>query len=342
MIDRDTSEQDTDHSGDELERELLEAGAQQDGGDAGSAENGAGSPDAQTQEPERDLLSVVRDAAPSKKPEGDAASSAEGAEGGQAPGKGAPKEPDNENWTDVPFHKHPRFREITRELKAARPEAAEYRKIKQHLKDHDLSDTEAANLLIVGGLAKTDPAKAWEMVKPWVSSLLSAAGEVLPDDLKAMVEQGQMSEAAAYEVSRSRASVQASQTQRSFEERRRETTAQEEAARAYNGAAEAWEQDRRAKDPNFDAKLEPILREIAWRHTQGDKPKTPAEVTAQLNDVYKTVNAALKPANPAPAARQGASAARRPLNPVVGGTVGGGDPKPKPRSMLEVVQQGQV
>lgn len=344
MIDRDTSEQDVNNSGDELERELLEAGADPDAGTTGGeGQDGAGSPDAQTQEPERDLLSIVRDAAPSKKPEGDAASSAEGAEGAQSPGKGTPKEPDNEGYSDVPFHKHPRFRQLLNERNGFKPDAEKYRQVDRFIRENGLTNDEAANLLQVGALAKTDPAKAWEMVKPWVSNLLSAAGEVLPEDLKQMVDQGQMSEAAAYEVSRSRASVTASTTQRQFEERRREMTAQEQADADYRGAAVSWETDRRAKDPNFDTKLEPILREIAWRKSQGDIPRTPAEVTAQLNDVYKTVNAALRPAPSAASApaRQGVAPARRNITPITGGTVGGGDPKPKPKSMLEVVQQGQ-
>jgi hypothetical protein len=342
MIDRDTSEQDVNNSGEELERELLEAGADPEAGSAGTeGQDGAGSPAAQTQEPERDLLSIVRDAAPAKPKEGDAASSAEGAEGDQRPGKGAPKEPDNEGYSDVPFHKHPRFRQLLNERNGYKPDAEKYRQVDRFIRDNGLSNEEAANLLHVGALAKTDPSKAWEMVKPWVSSLLSAAGEVLPEDLKQMVEQGQMSEAAAYEVSRSRASVTASTTQRQFEERRREMSAQEQAQADYQGAAVSWEQDRRAKDPNFEAKLEPILREIAWRKSQGDIPKTPAEVTAQLNDVYKAVNASLRPAPTAAPARQGAAPVRRNLTPITGGTVGGGDPKPKPKSMLEVVQQGQ-
>ncbi|SFT25551.1 hypothetical protein [Methylobacterium sp. yr668] len=312
----------------------------QAGADGAKPADGEGSSASQAKTEDEGLLGVVRDAAPAKKPDAAAASPAEGAETGDKPGEGAPKQPDNENYSDVPFNKHPRFRQLLSERNANKGDAEKYRQVDTFIRDNGMTAQEAADLLTVGAMAKTNPAKAWELARPWVENLLKACGEVLSPDLQQAVQEGRMTQEAAYEVSRSRASVAAMEASRGFEERRRQEQSQTEHARSITTAAEDWETDRRARDPNYDTKLELIHREIAWRHHNGDVPKTPQEVKAQLDDAYKAVNAALKPPATPPAAAPGRQAPpRTATKPVTGGSVAGGNAKPAPRSMLEVVQQ---
>ena len=324
----------------EHETELDTAGGGKEGTDGSAAKpaDGAGSSAAQTQTEDEGLLGIVRDAAPSKKPDPSAASSAEASEAGK-PGAEPPKQPDNENYSDVPFNKHPRFRQLLSENKANKGDAERYRQVDTFIRDNGMSAQEAADLLTVGAMAKTNPAKAWELARPWVENLLKAAGEVLSPELTQAVESGQMTREAAYEVSRARASVASVEASRSFETRRASEKAESEASAAITDAARDWETERAARDPNFAAKVEPILREITWRKAQGDVPKNAAEVKAQLDDVYKAVNAALAP----PAAASGAAprpgVPRKATTPVVGGSVAAGNAKPAPRSMLEVIQQ---
>jgi hypothetical protein len=329
----------------ELDEALeVQAGSEGTDGQAGTdgakPADGEGSSASQAKTEDEGLLGVVRDAAPAKKPDAAAASPAEGAETGDKPGEGAPKQPDNENYSDVPFNKHPRFRQLLSERNANKGDAEKYRQVDTFIRDNGMSAQEAADLLTVGAMAKTNPAKAWELARPWVENLLKAAGEVLSPELQQAVQEGRMTQEAAYEVSRSRASVASMEASRGFEERRRQEQTQTEHARSITTAAEDWETDRRARDPNYDTKLELIHREIAWRHHNGDVPKTPAEVKAQLDDAYKAVNAALKPPATPPAAAPGRQAPpRAATKPVTGGSVAGGNAKPAPRSMLEVVQQ---
>lgn len=324
-----------------LEEQANSGGTDGQGGVEGAAPaESAGSSAAQAKTEDEGLLGVVRDAAPSKKPDPAAASPADGAEAGQKPGEGAPKQPDNENYSDVPFNKHPRFRQLLTERNANKGDAERYRQVDTFIRDNGMSAQEAADLLTVGAMAKSNPAKAWELARPWVENLLKAAGEVLSPELQQAVRDGQMTQEAAYEVSRSRASVASMEASRTFEEQRREQQTRDEHSRSITTAAEDWETDRRAKDPNYDTKLEQIHREIAWRHHNGDVPKTPAEVKAQLDDAYKAVNAALTPAATPPAAAPGRQAPPRTAKtPVTGGSVAGGNAKAAPRSMLEVVQQ---
>lgn len=67
-------------------------------------------------EPEQGALSVVRDVVDKSRPAPETASSAEGVETGTK--DKAAKEPDNENFSDVPFSKHPRFKELLAERRA--------------------------------------------------------------------------------------------------------------------------------------------------------------------------------------------------------------------------------
>lgn len=310
-----------------------------EGSDAGGAapQEGAGSSAAQAKTEDEGLLSVVRDAAP-KKPDPAAASPADGDEAGQQSGADTPKTRDDENYSDVPFNKHPRFRQLLSERNGFKADAERYRQVDTFIRDNGMTAQEAADLLTVGAMAKTNPAKAWELARPWVEKVLQAAGEVLSPELQAAVQEGRMTQEAAYEVSRSRASVHSMQAAQSFEAQRRERTAQEDHQRSISDAAQSWEDTRRERDPNFDAKLEPIHRELAWRHRNGDLPTTAEAVRAQLDDVYKTVNAALAPVTPAPQAQQ-RQAPRQAQRPVTGGSVAGGNTKPAPRNMMEVVQQ---
>jgi hypothetical protein len=187
----------------------LEEQANSGGTDGPAAEpaNGEGSSASQAKTEDEGLLGVVRDAAPAKKPDAAAASPAEGAETGDKPGEGAPKQPDNENYSDVPFNKHPRFRQLLSERNANKGDAERYRQVDTFIRDNGMSAQEAADLLTVGAMAKTNPAKAWELARPWVENLLKAAGEVLSPELQQAVQEGRMTQEAAYEVSRSRASV---------------------------------------------------------------------------------------------------------------------------------------
>lgn len=274
-------------------------------------------------------LSVVRDVvAESRKPD-PTASSAEGEEEGRKPGEQAA-----EDYSDVPFHKHPRFQQLLREKKEATVDAVRYRNIQRFLDDNGVEAQEAVNALEVAALAKSNPAEAWARLKPWLQELLVAAGEVLPQDLQQRVQAGELSQEAAYEVSRSRATVSSVAKQRSFEQQQADRRRETEAGNAVTGAAQAWEADRRAKDPNFDAKMNPLLREVAYLQASEGKPNNVEGVRDQLQRAYKAVNAGFV----APVAVAAPKPQVRPaIRPVTGGQVAG-QAKPEPKSVLDIIR----
>lgn len=286
-----------------------------------------------TGEDDNDLLSVVRDVVKDRKVV-DPASPAEGEEvQGQAAGN-EPKKPDDENYSDVPFNKHPRFQQLLREANANKQDAERYRNVDRFLFDAGLSSEEAADGLTIMGLAKTNPAQAWQQIRPWLEKLVVAAGETIPDDLRQRVEKGELTQDVALEVSRARAasaSVQAAQSFRQQQEERRQQTAN---ATSVQQAAADWEADRMAKDPNFSAKQSAVMKEVVYLQRTEGMPTTPQGVTDMLKKAYKTVNDSLKP-TPAPVPRQ------QPVRPVTGGQVAGNQrpaPGGKEMSTLDIVR----
>lgn len=283
--------------------------------------------DANTPE-EPDTLSILRDVVEkNRKPTGEAeASSATSAEAGN-PAEGQSQERDPEDYSDVPFNKHPRFQEVLGQLKEAKTDAVRYRNVQNFMDDQGLAAEETAELMIIGGMMKRDPAAAWARIKPTIQNLLVAAGEVLPPELKQRVEQGELSREAAVELSRSQAQVQSYERTRTFDQQREEARRQTEHQQSLTEAASNWATDRKLKDPNFDAKQPMLLREIAYLQSLEGKPKDATGVKDQLKRAYDAV---VLPATVVPMQRKQA------ITPVRGGQAAG-TPQKAPDSTMDAL-----
>lgn len=289
---------------------------------------------------ESTTLDIVRDVVNAENKDG-TASSAEGNEDDpDSEGKETAEE-DNEDYSDVPFNKHPRFRQLLRAKKAAdsarkvaESDAGMYRNIQKFMDENGIEAKEAADLFCFSALLRNNPQEAWKMAKPVIQQLLVACGEVLPDDLKAQVEAGQMTPEAASEVARSRAQVKTVEDSRSFEQKQRERREREDLNKSLYDTAMTWADTRRKRDPNFAAK-EPLLKkEIAWLQSQEGVPNTPDKVKDQLERAYKAVVVpAARKASSAPTVGQGAP--RRPS--AAGGA--SGTAQPKPLTTLDIIRQ---
>jgi hypothetical protein len=282
----------------------------------------------------KDTLSVVRDVVDERKAKTEEpGSSPEAEEDGSDPAEAVTKKPDDTDYTDVPFHKHPRFQHLLREKKAAEVDAIRYRNVETFLQRSNLDAAEAADGLEIMGLAKVDPVAAWQRIKPWVEKVLVAAGEIIPQDLQQRIQAGEMTREAAMEVSRARAQVSSVTERQKLQEQQAQQREREEAGKALTDAASSWEADRRLKDPNFDAKVLPIQEKLAyWNATEG-RPTTPEGVLERCQRAYKAVNAAFRP--PAPVVE---NTARRPaVRPVTGGQVAG-SAVAEPKSTLDIVR----
>lgn len=283
-------------------------------------------------EPE-DLLSVVRDVVANRgeKPTV-AASPAAGEETVETEDEkaAAAAKNEDEDYSTVPFNKHPRFQQLLKQRNEFKVDAVRYQNVQKFMTEHNLGAEETASGLSIMGLAKTNPQEALKQLQPFLETLLVAAGEVLPNDLQARVDKGEITHAVAVELSRSGAQLRAHQTQQTFAQQKREREDADNHVASLRGAAQAWQADRVRLDPNFAAKLTPIMKEVGWLQKTEGVPNTPEGVKEQLVKAYKTVNASLAPAVAAPAPKPA-------ITPVIGGQVNG-NARPAPASILDIVR----
>lgn len=287
-----------------------------------------------TDEQAPDTLSIVQDvvgkeAEAGSSPEGEEAEAEQSAEDEEDA-----QEPDNEDYSDVPFNKHPRFRELLAKSKANEADAERYRNVEKFLNDSAMRPDEAADGLQIMALAKSNPVEAWNRIKPWVQQLATAAGAIVPPDLQERVQAGEMSLEMAQELSRARAGMSSAEQQRQFAAEQSQRQQAEATRQAAMNAADTWAMERQARDPNFDAKMNALQREIAFLQTQEGRPSDPAQVRAQLDKAYKAVNATFAPApatTPQPAAQP-----KKAVKPVTGGQVAGKSTA-EPRNTKDII-----
>lgn len=294
---------------------------------------GAADPSPANDEP-KDMLSVVRDVvSPSEEP----APSAEGtAEEDQTAASetdpDAEKQPDDTNYSDVPFNKHPRFQQLLRKSKENEADAQQYRVVQSFLKENNLTPDQAAEGLQIMALIGSDPSRALEMLKPHIQRLLESTGETLPADLRQRVQAGELPLDAAKEISKARAGQHHTLERQRADEQRRQEEAAHQQALLRQQTAQAWLQDRMARDPAFQSKEPLMQREVALLQRQEGIPPTPEGVRDQLQRAYAEVNKQARVVAPAPAPKPA-------VRPVTGGTAPG-TPAPEPKSMLDAMRMG--
>lgn len=272
-----------------------------------------------------DVASIVRDVVQER--EGTASQAEDAQTAGQPGDQATTAEPDNVEYSDVPFNQHPRFRQVLSRMKAAEADAGRYQNVQRFLDQNGLGSEEAADALAIAGLMKTNPAEAWKRLQPVMRNLLAAAGEILPPELDQMVRQGAMTPEAALEVSRARAQVQSQQAYYAAMQERAAREQQEAQVRSLVMTAEQWEQDRVVKDPHFEAKRQPLMKELAYLQMTEGKPTDPAGVRSQLERAYRAVSGV--------GVQQ--PAARPAVRPVTGGKPGA-NAAPAPQTTLDIIR----
>lgn len=236
----------------------------------------------------------------------------------------------DEEMANLPFGKHPRFQQVLSQIKDARAQVEEltakasqfetdagrYRNTEAFLQNNNLTGEEAAGGLEVLALAKTNPVRAWEQIKPWVTQLATAAGAMVSPDLQKRVQEGQLSPEAARELAMANARSTAAEAQNRVAAEQAQRHQQQQAQQLIVATVSGWEQERQARDPNFGAKQHALQREVAFLQSREGKPTDAVGVKQQLDAAYAAVNQTFTPAAPKPAAKKA-------ITPVTGGQSAG-------------------
>jgi hypothetical protein len=281
-------------------------------------------------ETEEDLLSVVQDAIESSSSDSQSDDEEETEDDGEYLEDGSEElaaADADESFEDVPFHKHPRFKEVIEQRNQYRESAEQYEKITGFLAENQLSADEAAQGFQIMALMKNDPEAALQALTPYLQNLQLATGQTLPDDIRSRVDDGYLDEDAAREMARVRAENQRLRSQVEVTSQQESQRQQTEQINNLASTVTEWENNIRQQDPDYDLKEAEIDDRVRVLVSERGRPTTAQEAVSMAKEAYEAVNARF-------ASRFGN---KRPMKTASGGKLGG-TPTPEPNSLMEAVQ----
>lgn len=249
----------------------------------------------------------------------------------------------------LPFHTHPRFKQLTTQrrefkeraekaeqqladLEPVKADAGHYQSIVTYMRDQNLTSPEVNEGFQIMAALKNDPLKALELLRPHYHNLQLFAGEILPDDLAAKAENGDVEEALARETARLRHAAE-------FERQKREQMEQDQRQhhqhhlqqQATTGMMQAvaqWEAGIKSSDPDF-AKKQELVNAYIRAEAIAVQPRSPQEAVAIAQRAYEKANQTLAATRPAPT-----PARPTPSSASITGA------RPEPRTALEAAKLG--
>lgn len=230
----------------------------------------------------------------------------------------------------LPFGQHPRWKEVIAERNAFREKAQSFDTLMGEVAKTGLNVREFNDLLGVGALIKQDPHAALERIEAVAAQLREIVGDKLSPALQKRVDDGEISEADARELSRTKARVQFTEQRQaqSVEEQRqaRIQTHLDDCKRAVT----AWMDAEAKLDPDWSKKQQLVIREAQALEQEHGTPPTVADVAKLMKAAKRRVDEQLR----------GILPARAPVKPPVTGGVASTQHAPKPRTMEEAFERG--
>lgn len=202
---------------------------------------------------------------------------------------------------DLPFHNHPRWKEVTgqnKELTAKvatlEPKAQELDKITEFMTANNLSHNEVGEGFVIMAMAKAGDPRVLQRLDDFRNKVALAIGEAVPEDIQAKIDSGEITEAAGKELAKARANtsrLEADNTRRQQQDQQRtERDAAERLANECQTAVTNWETETRKTDPDFAKKESAIERYARALMQQKGAPKNSDEAVALMKAAYTEVN----------------------------------------------------
>lgn len=241
-----------------------------------------------------------------------------------------------EDFSKLPFNKHPRFRELVKEKNEYKAKMAEYegdakqyRDIQGFMQSNNLSAEDVAKSLeMLAKMRNGSPAEAYELLQGRMEEIAIAAGKKLPQDLEEKVEQGYIDRDTASELHQARVQAERQAQQANTQLERRSQDDQRTQATAMANAVATWESATRASDPDYDLKAD-LVKDRVRAHVAANGMPNSAEAALKLSkDAYEQVTQTLLRVR----------GDRQPMRTAVGGKTNG-SAAPEPKSLLDVVRR---
>lgn len=248
------------------------------------------------------LLDVVKAAYEKDKPdsdssvEGDHSKSVEPVNSDAKPVQddGQQKDAQDQPAEKLPFHNHPRWKEMITEREALKPRAEQYDKITTFMNNNGLTPEEMAEGMHVMALMKQNPIDAYKQLQGYIEKLAPLTGDVLHPDIKAKVDDGFVDEETAKELSvlKAQRDLMESRQRQADEQMQQQESAQRQ--RSIHDAVANWEQIEKAKDPDWSAKYEMVMERVNTLLV-GNRPQTPDQAIEIARRALSDVNTRLRP-----------------------------------------------
>lgn len=224
----------------------------------------------------------------------------------QKEGDGKLPELTPEEEAKLPFHKHPRWKEVLADRDSWKTKAREFeepakqfQQVQEFMTKSNLTPPEVADGFMVMALMRNNPVEALPHLKRYITEIELLTGQRLPDDIQEKVESGMITEDAGKELAKARieSATSKSQLERITQQQTAERTAT--ATRTVQSAVESWEQQIKTTDPDFGRKRVLITNAIKAQ-LAGRQISSPAEAVAISQAAYEQVNKDLKSFMPQP------------------------------------------
>ena len=236
----------------------------------------------------------------------------------------AKEKPKAEAGEKLPFHNHPRWKEVQSELKEAKPAAEEYQKITNYMQSNGLTSNEVAEGFHIMALMKNNPAEAHKRISEYKSRLDAFVGEKLPEAIREKVDNGSIDPDTAKEYAALLAQRQLEQQQRQFAQAEYSSQTQGQ----MRNAVINWEQQKKSKDPEWSTKEALITDRVSALMT-AEKPNTAEQAVALVERAYSQITDQLRRIVPQ----------RQPINPVRS-TMSSVSATVSPKSLKEAILRG--
>jgi hypothetical protein len=193
----------------------------------------------------------------------------------------------------LPFHNHPRWKELLSERDSFKSRAEQYDKVEQYMVKNQLSPQEVAEGFQVMSLLKHNPVEAYKVLSGHLSRLAPLVGESLPEDISRRVDNGDVDIESAKELAkvRAQANLLAQQQQLGVVERQnQEYNAKQTQVR---DAVMAWESNIKQRDPDYSAKQKFIMDKVRIM-IGNESPNSTQEAIAMVERAYADVNEGMR------------------------------------------------
>lgn len=258
-------------------------------------------------ETEESLLSVVQDALPiaEQSEEVPQEETEEVMEVQSEETAEAQAEDDSEDYSNVPFNKHPRFQKLIaekNELKELstqyKTDSEQYKKITDFIQANNLSAKDAVEGFKIMSALRNNPEEGYKMLQFHLDNVGTLTGRNLPKDIQTKVDDGFLDEDAAKELSQARANLHRERAMREQTQNRFTTASQSANDEQMSDAVKAWGEQTLASDPDFSLKQDEFNDRISAIVSERGTPTSPNEVVQIANDAYATINERFKSRQP--------------------------------------------